>query len=103
MSQETHDLAAVEIAKLEGRMNEGFSDLSGQMNSILVELRSERAARETAWKEIARRVEKVEVEAEKQDVRLRTQEARKTVAPWQLWTGITAVAGIGIAGIALFI
>lgn len=40
-----NDLSAVEIAKLEGRMDKGFAELNGRLDTMISEARAEREAR----------------------------------------------------------
>jgi hypothetical protein len=85
------DLSAVEIAKLEGRMDKGFAELNGRLDTMISEARAEREARRAS-------AEAQQKQLDDHEDRLRAVEDRKTIAPWQLWLVASSCLGLVIAG-----
>lgn len=82
------------LAREVGNLQTDIAALRGDVQNLTNELRLDRLARERIDEAQAR----INVDVE---TRLRAQEARKTISPWQLWlavSGFTLIV-IGAAGV----
>lgn len=95
MQPEPRDIAAVEIAKLEGEMKAGFAALEGKIDTLIARMDDQQRAASQDRTE----ADRLHLDYE---TRLRMLEARKTVSPLGLWTTVTSGVLLAI-GVATFI
>src|SRR5690606_29866947 len=104
------DLSAVEIAKLEGQMMQGFAELGGKLDGLIASQKAAEANRSDDRALAAQRHDDHESRirtleshgTSDHEPRIDALEARKTIAPWQLWTAVASiitVAGIIVAAV----
>lgn len=116
MTPSEHASRDPEIVQLEGYMDTRFAELSGKIDSLIVELRAADAARGQAISDLREDVKDVKAEnaameakfdeyRKSNDKEIRELRERKTVSPLQLWTvfggAVAAMTGI-LASISYF-
>lgn len=106
-SPERSDLSAVEIAKLEGQMMAGFAEVGGKLDTVIQRLSAAETSRTDDRKVADQRHEDHEARIRTleshntgdHEGRLDALDARKTIAPWQLWTAV--LGGVTVVGIVV--
>ena len=91
-AQVSRDLSAVEIAKLEGRVSQGFAEMSGKLDTLIAKQEAAESRRDEDRSTHDGRLTDHEN-------RLRVVEARRTVSPLGLWSVVLGAIG-ALAGLA---
>ena len=107
MPHTERDLSAVEIAKLEGAMMQGFAELGGKLDGLIASQKAAEANRnedrtlaQSRYDDHETRIRVLESHGTSDhETRIDNLEARKTIAPWQLWTAIASI--VTVAGIII--
>lgn len=107
MPNTERDLSAVEIAKLEGQMMQGFAELGGKLDTLISRQEAAEASRsedrtlaQSRHDDHETRIRVLESHGTSDhESRIDELEARKTIAPWQLWTAVASI--VTVAGIII--